>query len=459
MSLAAAAGAVNVLQDAVGEAREAQKVGAVTEQIIKSTGSSANVTADEVGNLATAISNKSGVDDEAIQSGANLLLTFKNVANQAGDGANVFDRATQAAADLSAAGFGSMDGAARQLGKALNDPVAGISALARSGVTFTDQQKEQIATLVESGNVLDAQKIILAEVESQVGGTAAASATAGEKMSVAWGNFKETLGTALLPVLDTAQGALTGLLGFVSENTAVIYIAAGAVAVLSAAMVANSIATGVQAAGGVAAYIAQMGIVRGATAIATAAQWLWNAALSANPIGLVVIAIAALIAIVVLLVKNWDTVKAAGAAAWEWIKDAWSGAADWFSGIGDAIVDAFKGAFNWVASGWNDTVGSLSWTVPDWIPGIGGKTLSVPNIPMLAEGGVITSPTLAMVGEGREAEAVLPLSKLEDMLSPARGRGGPLVEQKIYPTPGMSETQVGNIAGRKAAQALVGVGL
>lgn len=458
MSLAAAAGAVNVLQDAVGEARESQKVGAVTEQIIKSTGSAANVTADEVGNLATAISNKSGVDDEAIQSGANLLLTFKNVANQAGDGANVFDRATQAAADLSAAGFGSMDGAARQLGKALNDPVAGISALARSGVTFTDQQKEQIATLVESGNVLDAQKIILAEVESQVGGAAEASATAGEKMSVAFGNFKETLGTALLPAIDGVQGALTGLFGFFSENQPVLYAVLGVIGLLTAAWVANAAASTAVTAAENLKTIA-LGVGRGVMTAVTAAQWLWNAAMSANPIGIIIVAIAALIAIVVLLVKNWDTVKAAGAAAWEWIKDAWSGAADWFSGIGDAIVDAFKGAFNWVASGWNDTVGSLSWTVPDWIPGIGGKTLSVPNIPMLAEGGVITSPTLAMVGEGREAEAVLPLSKLEDMLSPARGRGGPLVEQKIYPTPGMSETQVGNIAGRKAAQALVGVGL
>ena len=122
---------------------------------------------------------------------------YDPVSNEAGDGAQVFDRATAAAADLSAAGFGSMDGAAKMLGKALNDPEAGLTALGRAGVTFTDQQKEQIKTLVESGDTLGAQKIILGEVESQVGGTAAASATAGEKISVAFGNFFISVAKAL----------------------------------------------------------------------------------------------------------------------------------------------------------------------------------------------------------------------------------------------------------------------
>jgi phage-related protein len=201
----AAAGAVGgLLKSSVEEAREAQKVGALTEQIIKSTGGAAKVTAGQVGDLAGALSRKTGIDDELIQSGANLLLTFKNVKNEVGDGANIFDRATAAALDLSAAGFGDLSGTSKQLGKALNDPIAGITALSRAGVTFTDQQKEQIKTLVESGDVLSAQKIILAEVESQVGGAAAASATAGEKAAVAFGNLKETIGTALLPLIDKA---------------------------------------------------------------------------------------------------------------------------------------------------------------------------------------------------------------------------------------------------------------
>lgn len=190
------------LGDSITEARESEKVGKTTAAIIKSTGGAAKVSAAQVGDLAEAISVKAGVDDEAIQTGANLLLTFKNVRNEAGEGSKVFDRATQAAVDLSSAGFGSVDGAAKMLGKALNDPLKGISALSRAGVTFTEQQKEQIKALMETGDVLGAQKIILGEVESQVGGVAAANATMGEKVRVAWDNFKESVGVKLLPVLD-----------------------------------------------------------------------------------------------------------------------------------------------------------------------------------------------------------------------------------------------------------------
>jgi hypothetical protein len=204
-----AVGIGHLLSSSLGEAREAQKVGALTNQVIKTTGGVANVTAKHVGNLATAISNKAGIDDEAIQSGANLLLTFKNVRNEAGKGNKVFDRATKAAVDLSAAGFGALSGTSKQLGKALNDPVKGVSALGRAGVTFTEQQKAQIKTLVESGHTLKAQKIVLKEVESQVGGAAAATATSGEKASVAFGNLKEQLGTALLPVVDKLANVFT----------------------------------------------------------------------------------------------------------------------------------------------------------------------------------------------------------------------------------------------------------
>lgn len=188
--------------DSIDEARESEKVGKTTAQIIKSTGGAAKVSADQVGALATAISNKTGVDDEAIQTGANLLLTFKNVQNGVGEGADIFDRATQSAVDLSAAGFGSIDGASKMLGKALNDPIKGLSALGRAGVTFTDQQKKQIETMVKSGDTLGAQKIILGEVESQVGGVAEASSSMSDKVSTSWDNFKESVGTKLLPVMD-----------------------------------------------------------------------------------------------------------------------------------------------------------------------------------------------------------------------------------------------------------------
>jgi TMP repeat superfamily protein len=200
------------------EAREAAKVGATTEQIIKQTGGAANVTAEQIGDLAQSISEKTGIDDEAIQSSANLLLTFKNVRNELGKGNQIFDRATAAAQDLAAAGFGDAEGAAKMLGKALNDPLQGITALGRAGVTFSADQKKQIEQFVKQGDMLSAQKIIMGEVESQVGGVAEASASAADKLAVKWGNFLENLGTKLLPFADKAMDALGGLLDVVDDT-------------------------------------------------------------------------------------------------------------------------------------------------------------------------------------------------------------------------------------------------
>ena len=194
--------------DMIAEAREAEKVGKTTEQIIKATGGAAKVSSSHVGEFTASLSEKVGMDDELIQSGANLLLTFKNVRNEVGQGSNIFDRATASAVDLSAAGFGSVEDASKMLGKALNDPARGITALGRAGVTFSEDQKKAIKQMAATGDVLGAQKIILAEVESQVGGVAEANSTASERMQVAWGNFQESLGTRMLPMLDKIQDGI-----------------------------------------------------------------------------------------------------------------------------------------------------------------------------------------------------------------------------------------------------------
>jgi hypothetical protein len=202
------------IKSVTDEAREAAVVGKITEARLKSTGGVANVTARQIEGLATALSNKVGVDDEAIQSGMNLMLTFKGVRNEAGRGNDIFNQATKTAVDLAAGmnnGKVSIEGlktANIQLGKALEDPIKGITALRRSGVSFTAQQREQIKTLVESGDVLGAQKIILKAVNDQFGGTAAASADAGKRFSVFVGNLKEQIGTVLLPIINRLLGWL-----------------------------------------------------------------------------------------------------------------------------------------------------------------------------------------------------------------------------------------------------------
>jgi hypothetical protein len=195
-------GAISAFKGFIAEAQESRRVSALTAQVIKTTGGAAKISAAQVGDLATAISNKTGVDDEAIQSGANLLLTFTNVRNAVGKGNDIFNQATQTITDMSAALGQDTKSSAIQLGKALNDPIRGVTALSRVGVSFTEQQKKQIKTLVDSGKTLDAQKIILAELGKEFGGAAAATATPSAKLAVIFGNLREQIGTALLPVVD-----------------------------------------------------------------------------------------------------------------------------------------------------------------------------------------------------------------------------------------------------------------
>jgi hypothetical protein len=202
LKLAGAAALGSFLRAAFDEAQEAKKVGAQVNAVIKSTGGVANVSAGHVLNLATSLSNVAGVDDELVASGENVLLTFKNIRNEAGKGNDVFDQATRAALDMSVALGTDLQSASILVGKALNDPVRGLTALQRVGVTFTAQQREQIKTLVQSGRTLDAQRVILKEFNSEFGGSAAAQATAADKLKVAFGNFAEAVGTALLPLID-----------------------------------------------------------------------------------------------------------------------------------------------------------------------------------------------------------------------------------------------------------------
>jgi hypothetical protein len=206
---------INGLRDIISEAREAAKVTRQINAVIKSTGGVANVSARDVDRLTTALSNKAGVDDELIAGGAAVLLTFKGVRNETGKNNDIFNQATTAALDMTAAlndGEVSASGLRRsniQLGKALNDPVKGITALTRVGVTFDQGTKDRIKLLVSQGKTLEAQKIILRELGTEFGGAAAAAADPMQRLRVAVDNLKERIGLALLPTINRFVTFLT----------------------------------------------------------------------------------------------------------------------------------------------------------------------------------------------------------------------------------------------------------
>jgi hypothetical protein len=198
------AGLIEGFKSLYEAADESRKIANLTTQVIKSTGGAANVSAKQVGDLASAIAKKTGVDDEAIQSGQNLLLTFTNVKNVVGSGNDIFNQATKIMTDMSVALGTDASGSAIQLGKALNDPIKGVTALQRVGVSFTASQKEQIKTLVATGDTLGAQKIILAELNKEFGGAAEAAATPLGKLQQRLGDLAEQVGGYLIPMVDKA---------------------------------------------------------------------------------------------------------------------------------------------------------------------------------------------------------------------------------------------------------------
>lgn len=203
--LAAGAGLVAVggaFAGAVKAAAESEKITAQTAAVLKSTGGAANVSAKQVQNLGNEISAYSGLADESVRESQNMLLTFTKVRNEAGKGNDVFTQATKSIADMSVALGTDMKSSSLQVGKALNDPVKGVTALTRSGVSFTQQQKDQIEAMQESGDMLGAQKMILGELETQFGGAAkAAGSTFSGAVNKLKNAFGDTLRDAVMPML------------------------------------------------------------------------------------------------------------------------------------------------------------------------------------------------------------------------------------------------------------------
>lgn len=148
---------------------EAEKAQAQLAAVLKSTAGAAGLAAGELNSLASALQATSIFDDEAITGAESLLLTFTKI------GRDVFPAATQAVLDMSQALGQDLKSSALQIGKALNDPIAGITALTRAGVSFSESQKDLIGHLVDTGHAAEAQAIVLRELQKEFGGSAQAA--------------------------------------------------------------------------------------------------------------------------------------------------------------------------------------------------------------------------------------------------------------------------------------------
>lgn len=234
---------------------EAQDASAQLDAVLKSTGGAAGVTKDALLEQATALQSVTKFSDEAVQATQGILLTFTNLKD------DVLMDTTKVALDMAQA-LG-MDGsaAAMQLGKALNDPAAGMSKLQRVGVTFTEEQKKQAAAMVEAGDAAGAQKLMLAELNKEFGGSAKAAGEgyAGQMIILqnTFGDLQEAVGEFILDAAKPLIGWFSslvkeinksgGILNWLGEqfekNKQVIFIVAGAIAAaLVPALVAGAVA-------------------------------------------------------------------------------------------------------------------------------------------------------------------------------------------------------------------------
>lgn len=202
-AIGATAGAFRFLGDSINEARDARKAMAQTAAVMRSMGRTEAPKA--ITKMINRLEELSGIDGDALREMTNVMFTFGNVTGK------TFTRANELALDLSVAFGKDLQSSAVMVGKAINDPIKGLTALSRIGVSFTAKQEEQIKAMMGVNDVAGAQKIIMRELTKQVGGSAKAQADGIAKTQVAWGNLKEAIGETLMSV-STGGGNLADML-------------------------------------------------------------------------------------------------------------------------------------------------------------------------------------------------------------------------------------------------------
>jgi hypothetical protein len=380
---AAAVGALGVaLAGATKAAMEDQAAQAELARTlsISASATDAQIAANE--ELISKMSLASGIADDALRPALASLARGTKDLGQAQEGLSL-------AMDISTATGADLTSVSDALAKAYQGNFKGLRALS-----------PEMATLIKEGADLNTVMDVLGGTFG--GATATAAGTAEGQMKrfgIAISEAKENIGAALIPVVEKALPLLTAMGSWAQDNTTTFLVIAGVIGGIAVAILAAN---------------AAIKIYTLYTQISTAAQWLWNAALTANPLGLIVVGIAAVIAIIAILYTKFEGVRKIVDNVFGFLKDVVMGSIDIITTYVQTVLGVYKTIFNTIAKLWNNTIGKLSFEFPSWVPGLGGKGFSVPNIPMLGEGGIVSSPTLAMIGE-RGPEAVIPLNRAGGM--------------------------------------------
>ncbi|WP_116134341.1 phage tail tape measure protein [Tropicimonas sp. IMCC34043] len=375
----ASAGIFAAFRDSVSLYDVQARAEAKVAQAIKATGGAAGFTADELNKQASALQGITRFGDEAILDGVTAqLLTFKNVSG------DTFTRAQTAALDLATTLNGDLKSASIMLGKALNDPVKGLSAMSRAGVTFSEEQTKMVKSLVASGDLLGAQTLILDELASAYGGQAEAARKTGTGALTAfsnmWGDIKEIVGKNIVPMLNGLVAVFEPIVTAIGEadpavQKFVVTIGALAVAIPPILAAAGALAIGI---GAVSSPV--LLVVAGAAALAAGLVALWpqisaGAQYVADLWDRMTVLEKAFAPVSLALRGLWDLFAAAFPNIAQIVADTVSTIGEWISGKLDAILGSLGEKVEWVEGkfAWlYDKVVGNSW-VPDLIAEIGNS--------------------------------------------------------------------------------------
>ena len=395
---AAIAGLGIVAVDAVKAFMEDDKAAQLLATSLRNTTGATDAQIASVEKFITQTSRAAAVSDDELRPAFDKLVRGTGDVTKAQDLMNL-------ALDISAGTGKDLGAVSDALSKAFNGQLGPLKKL-----------DPALAGLIENGASTD--EVFAALGDTFKGAASTSANTASGKMksfSIQMGEFKESVGAAVFPIVEKLLPAFTAMGDWISNNVGLVVTLGAVIGGIAAAVLLTNAAITVWN-----ALTAITAAVNAVTAASFSALWVATG---------VVIIIAIIAALVALQVKfnifgkaidgikwyfttMWDTAKTVFGWIVDQIKTTVSTIGTVFGTIVSAITGPFKAAFNGVARLWNSTVGKFSFTVPSWVPGIGGKGFEMPEIPLLAEGGIVTGPTLAMIGEGNGPEAVIPLSKL-----------------------------------------------
>jgi hypothetical protein len=183
---------VGIMGQATTAAGQLQSDMGRLEAVLTATGGAAGLTAEEIRLFTEQLNDETIGDALQLRTAATKLATFKSISG------DTFKTTLRLAQDMAALGFGSVEQGAIQLGKSLEDPVRGLTALRRVGISFTQSEQDVIRALTESGRKLEAQRLVLKAVETQIGGAAAGADVgvvgATDRLSDSWRRLLENVG-------------------------------------------------------------------------------------------------------------------------------------------------------------------------------------------------------------------------------------------------------------------------